>query len=250
MSVYHVQSTSTHEYLYRCAMLSEAHWLMGYLVDFYPVISLQRDVSDDAHMKWAPPIETHIAFENDIKAAMRRMNWMADDEENIPYMASISSIIWPKFQKYMKRKRKEGLKPKAIMENVFNPDGSPTSENDFMLPVERFAKIVVPYNLMVRGEQKFTISEVRGDSINPFLWTAKLAVYHEQTDINPSTERIDDRLSNDPKDAISGHSMLQNNVKSEKIPEKAYESIGGKGKNPNPLGKSPNALNLAGKPWR
>ena len=154
----------------------------------------------------------------------------------------------------MKRKKKEGLKPKQIMESVFNPDGSPTRENDFMLPVERFSKIVVPYNLMVRGDQKFTISEVRGDSINPFLWTVKLAVYHEQVDLKPETERIDDRLSDNPQDAVSGHSMLKKNVESLDNPKENYESIGGKESrkldNRPSLGHSPNALNLSGKSWR
>ena len=279
MSLYHVQSTSTHEYLYKCAMLSEAHWLLGYMVDFYPCLSYKRDVSDDPHPKWGPPVAIHIVFESDSKAAMRRMNWMAEDGENVPYIANFSNIIWPKFKDYIQKKKKDGLKRKQIVESVFNEDGTPVKGNDFFLPVDRYSKIVVPYNMMVRGEQKFIISEVQGDSINPFLWTAKLIPYREQIDLDPSTKKVEMRLSDKPEDAVSGHAMLTNNVetpateenkpkrgrkKSSASPDgtsssdtdtkkttkkkvgNTYASIGGKDRKTY---HSPNRLNLSDKPW-
>lgn len=271
MSLYHVQSTSTHEYLYKCAMLSEAHWLLGYMVDFYPCLSYERDVSDDPHPKWGPPVAIHIVFESDAKAAMRRMNWMSEDGENVPYIANFSNIIWPKFKEYVKKKKQDGLKRKQIVASVFNEDGTPVKGNDFFLPVERYSKIVVPYNMMVRGDQKFIITEIQGDSINPFLWTAKLAPYREETDLVPGTRKTEMRLSVKPEDAVSGHSMLANNVEPEPVEEavpvsadsseekpkkkkrttkkkvsETYKSIGGKD---DKVYKSLNRLNLSDMPW-
>lgn len=184
MSLYHIQEAPIYEYLYRSANLSEAHWLYGTLVDFYPCLSYARDVSNDPHPVWSHPEKINIYFEENPKAKLRKLNWLADDE-NLPFLAYISNIIYPKFRQFKKQYNNDYKSIKAQFEKAFNEDGTPSETNSFYIPVRRYSKVVVPYKMEVSGEQKLIVTEITGDSTNPFIWTCKLVPYHEQVDMRP-----------------------------------------------------------------
>lgn len=210
MGFYHIQEVHTHEYLYRSANMSEAHWLLGTSVKFYPCVSYTRDIANDPHPTWGHPEDINIVFDDNPKAKLRKLNWLAEDE-NLPYLVYISNIVYPRFKEFKKKHRLEGTKKiKQYFDEAFNEDGTPSNSNSFFIPVKQFSKVVVPYNMEVKGEQKFIVTEIIGDSVNPFIWNCKLAPYREQVDMKPETIRIDQKLSTDIKHSISGHAFLKN----------------------------------------
>lgn len=209
MGFYHIQEVHTHEYLYRSAMFSESHWLLGTEVTFYPCVSYTRDIANDPHPIFGHPIKINIVFDDNPKAKLRKLNWLAEDE-NLPYLVSISNIVYPKFKEFKSSCRESGRNMKVCFDECFNEDGTPSNKNTFFIPVKQFSKVVVPYNMEVKGEQKFIISEIIGDSINPFIWNCKLVPYREQIDMRPETIRVEPKLSMKPEHSISGHAFLKN----------------------------------------
>ena len=209
MGFYNIQEKHTHEYLYRSANMAESHWLLGTEVTFYPCVKYTRDIANDPHPVFGHPVKINIIFDDNPKAKLRKLNWLAEDEA-LPYLVSISNIVYPKYIEFKKRSRAEGKKIKNYLDEAFNEDGTPSSSNTFFIPVTQFSKIIVPYNMEVKGEQKFIITEITGDSISPFIWTCKLAPYREQVDMKPETFRIEQKLTMSPKKAVSGQAFLKN----------------------------------------
>lgn len=209
MSLYHIQETSDHEYLYHCANLSESNWLLGTEVKFYTCIKYTRDVASDPHPEWSQGATINMLFDDNPKATLRKLNWMAEDE-NLPYLVYISNIVWPSFKKFKNKYDNNWKSIKSHFDSAFNKDKTPSVFNDFWIDVTRYSKVVVPYSMQVEGTQKFIVTDLQGDSINPFIWLCKLAPYREQVDINPATQQIDRKLTNDEDAAISGHTFLRN----------------------------------------
>lgn len=206
MGFYHVQETRKYEYLYRCANLAEANWLMGSEVGFQSCNNYVRDIASDVHPTWDPKVNINIIFDDNPKSTLRKIGWLAEDEQ-LPYLVYISNIIYPKFDSF-KRSRPKDISTKDHFATVYNPDGSPSSSNTFHLNVTRFSKVTVPYTLVVDGDQDFIITDLQGDSINPFIWMCKLAPYRDQVDLNKETPKVENKLEDN---AVTGNSFLKNN---------------------------------------
>lgn len=207
MGLYHVQNTDTHEHLYEKANLAEANWLMGTECLFTPCLSYTRDIGSDPHPVMGEPISINIVFDDNPKSTLEKRNWLAEGEE-LPYLAYISSINYPKFKKFKSDAKESGQNLKQLFDRSFNPDGTPKDNVDFMISVSKFAMVELPYKMEVAGTQKFRVTDVQGDSVNPFIWLCKLAPHRDQIDVNPDTPEIDDKLSNDKDQAITGNIYL------------------------------------------
>lgn len=209
MSVYHVQETPTHEHLYEKANYSEANWLMGLECKFYGAINQKRDINSDPRLEYLDPVTINIYFDDNPKSKLRQRNWMAESDD-LPYVAYISNIIYPKFREFKKHCKDLNLNLKEAFDNSFNPDGTPTDDNEFYINIRRYSIIELPYKMEVTGTQKLIITEIQGDSINPFIWSCKLAPYRDQVDLDPSTPEIDSKIPTEkPNEEVTGNVYLK-----------------------------------------
>jgi hypothetical protein len=208
MSVYHVQETPEHEHLYASANMSEANWLMGVACKFTPCTDYFRDINSDPHPTYdETTYDINIHFDDNPKALLRSLNWLSEGEE-LPYVAYISNIIYPKFREFKKSCKEQGLNVKEAFDKSFNDDGTPSDTNNFYMIVSRYSLLELPYKMDVVGTQKFWVTDIQGDSVNPFIWICKLAPYREQVDVDPTTEKVDSKRSDDFGKSVTGNIYL------------------------------------------
>ena len=197
MGFYNILDINNSEHMYHMANMSEAHWLMGVTCTFIPCLSYTRDANSDPYPVLGNPVDINIVFDDNPKATLKKHNWLAEDED-IPYLANISSIVYDRYREWKKPLTPAERKQK-LRNGVYNQDGSIKSEfEDFVIKVSEYAIIEMPYRLNAEGVQKFSITDVKGDSINPFMWMCKLAPYHEPIDLMPeSTDCLTTKLCDD-----------------------------------------------------
>lgn len=208
MGFYNVQDMVTHEHLYEKANLSEANWLMGVQCKFYPCLSYERDINSDPNPVMGDPIDINIVFDDNPKSTLEKRNWLAEGDE-LPYLAYISNIDYPKFREFKKSCRDAGLDLKQEFDKLFTSTGEPSESNNFWIKVSKYAMVELPYKMEVNGTQFLRITDLQGDSVNPFIWLCKMAPHRDQVDLNPDTPEVDDKLSADQDQAITGNIFLK-----------------------------------------
>lgn len=216
---YHPIDINTHEQLYHMANMAEANWLMGIPVTFYPCINHTRDIESDWYPQFSDPVEINILLDSNPKTTLDHMNWLAESED-LPFVAYISNINYPKFSEFKKNCDEKDINKKQAFDNSFKEDGiTPTDDNPFYINVDKYSMVVMPYKVKTKGTQKFTVTDLQGDSINPFIWICKLAPYRDQFDLDSSTPEIDTKIDNDlteDKDGIVDNIYLNFDNKEKK----------------------------------
>jgi len=143
--------------------LMEAFFLRGIEAYIHQAVEEEADVSADWEYRYYPPVRSRVVFEENPRAVLKQLNWLAEDEEMNPLLT-------------------------YVLTEDFNRD---------KLKIARGCIIEIPYSMDEGGTQKFIVTEMRGDSIRPLIWICKLAPYREQTDVNPDTAGVEERRTGD-----------------------------------------------------
>jgi hypothetical protein len=186
MGYFNLQDRNNREHLYTESNIAEAHWLMGTACKFYPCKSYTRDLASDPHPEYDEPVDINIVFDDDPKTTLEKMNWLAEGED-LPFMAYISSIIYPKYKEWKQQLRNTELsdEERSLLLN---------NHTSFTLMVNKYSLIELPYVMQEQGTKMLMVTDLRGDTVNPLAWYCKLVPYRAQTDIDPTTPEIDDNL--------------------------------------------------------
>lgn len=166
MSFYELKNSKSKEHLYVAANIAESYWMLGTECTLVPVKSTYRDLSGDPHNTYAESYVINIMFEDNPRAKLKALNWVAEGED-LPYLAYISQINYPKYLEWKTSLRNPDLSPeeKALLLNDYS---------SFVITIEQFSLVEVPYEMQVNGSQVFEITNLQGDTINPLVWTCKL----------------------------------------------------------------------------
>ena len=209
MSLYEPNNLSRHEDLYKAMSFTESHWLRGLRCMYYPCIEHTRDVESDFYATLGDPIEINITLEDFNKATQDKLNWRAE-KDDIPYLAYISNINYPKMLKARKKLTSEELTYKQAMDKIFQScfnDHDP----ELYISVTKYAIVELPYWVNSYGTQKFRVTEVQADTIHNFMWYCKLATHRDQVDLLPDTPEVDDHTTQNKDAQIVGNSFLKVN---------------------------------------
>lgn len=145
--------------------LLEAFYLRGIEAFIYQALDESPDVYADWTYNYLPPVRSRVVFEDNPRAVLKQLNWLAEDEEVNPLLT-------------------------YVLTEDFNRN---------KLSISRGCIIEIPYAMDESGSQKFIVTEMRGDSIRPLVWICKLAPYREQVDIHPENEEdVDKKRPGDP----------------------------------------------------
>lgn len=209
MGFYDITDTRNHngEHLYLAARYSEANWLKGNLVKFYPNIEYHRDIESDYHAKLGEPVEINIVLEEYPQSELEKKNQIFETDD-LPYQARISNIIWPRFLAYRRECQKRGMDPKAVFNSAYTDHGIVVVDADFYVRVSKFSIVEFPYTMEEYGTQRFRVTKVLGDQSDPFIWLCHLAPHRDQFDLLPNTEYVDNMTNYDPSRYQVGHTFL------------------------------------------
>ena len=207
MSLYEPNNLSYHEDLYKAMSFTESHWLKGLRCIYYPCIESHRDVESDFHAKLGDPIEINITLEDFNKATQDKLNWRAE-KDDIPYLAYISNINYPRMLSARKNLTHRGMSYKQAMDKLFQ---SCFNDHDYELyiSVTKHAIVELPYWVNSYGTQKFRVTEVQADTIHNFMWYCKLATHRDHIDLLPETPEVDKHTTEDKEKWVVGNSYLK-----------------------------------------
>lgn len=209
MGFYDSSFISDHEHLYEMACMSEANWLLGSECQFSSCRQYVRDIESDYIPEVDDPVTINIVLDEYPKRTLEKMNWLAEGED-LPYLAYISNIIFPKFVEFRRECSRLGIPPKKAFDQAFSNAKELLTLPDFYIRVSKFSLVELPYVIEVAGTQKFRVMDLQGDQLNPFIWICKLAPHRDQVDLIPNNgDFVDDHTSYNPDHEIVGHSFLK-----------------------------------------
>lgn len=123
--------------------IAEAAKLRGQPCRLYQIDSSTSDLHNDKDIVYKEPVLINILFEEHPRTILKKLNWLAEDEE-LPYVAYLTSL-----------------------------------DKDYT-PVEVTKDCLIEMK-SIQVEQaertRFLISSVRGSQINPVFWICKLVPY-------------------------------------------------------------------------
>lgn len=162
---------------------------MGIKCKFFECLSYNRDSAGDYYAEFGEEEEISITFEDSPRATLEKMNWLAEGED-LPYLAYISAINYPEFKKW---------RDNTDLDKVSGEDKNhwlSSTTSPFLINVTKYSRVELPYQMRESSTQLLTITEVRGDSINPTVFTCKLVPHRDAFDMDESTEEVERDLGN------------------------------------------------------
>lgn len=220
MGFYSVSQNNDWEHLYRSACLSEGNWLRGDECIFYPCKSYKRDLGSDYHATLGDPITINVTLEDYSERELEKMNWIVEDD-NLPYKAHISNIIWPEFIKFRRKCIDKGMSFKEALANCFDSHHILKNDQPWFIRVSKYSILEFPYRMEEAGSQKFRITKVTGDQTNPFIWLCTVVPHRDQYDLQPNTPDIaDTNTSYNPEHEVEGYSYLKHENREENPEDK------------------------------
>lgn len=187
--MYNLQTNNTYDHLYYASNIAESHWLMGIKSKFYECLEYERDSAGDYYGTFDDPQDISIVFEDNPRSVLEKMNWLAEGEE-LPYLVYISAIDYPKYKKWRDETDLDKLSDEDKNYWLSNTD------SPFLINVTKYSRVEIPYQMREVGTQLFTITQIRGDSVNPTVFTCKLVPHRGAIDMDESTPEIDRDLGN------------------------------------------------------
>lgn len=151
-------SMSEREYKSYIKEITEATKLIGQKAMLYQLSSEVKDIYRDPTLTFIDKVEIGIIFEENPKPILKKYKWLTEDDE-LPYVCYIVA----KDLKY----------------------------ND--LDIREHMVIDIENEYGYKDNKKFTISNIRGNSIDPLMYICKLVPYREKIDLKPSTPEYDNK---------------------------------------------------------
>lgn len=200
MSIYGISNLNSNEHISMMLNISESLYLQGTTCKYYACKSYTRDINNDPVVDLSTePIELEVSFESNPRPILKKMNWLAEDDE-LPYIANMSSIVFKKYKEW-KESHSEEDHNKIFTAGLFNTDGTIKDEyKSFMIPINPYSVLEFDYAMPNFGSQKFTITNIVGDSVSPFYWICKLVPHRDLSVEVDLSSKYDEKKDNHDSD--------------------------------------------------